>query len=401
MANSREGAFISPIYHLVYGSLQKHKILGAWERCHCQHSCVADHLFKIIHPSILYCGTATDKNPFDVLNYFNTLGKKAKLTTIDLSNTPLLNLDTNSTQPVQASATSLPFVDKSFDYITTDFLLSKMDLESTISTIQEWGRLIKDGGIITTTTILKTESETINSIYQIATTPFFGVHFISRDILKLIFLSSGMDAYFEKAQFDSKPLMYQYPNDSFSFIKAVPLSGKRAEEVETAKTIIHDAGFLYRTIKGCKNLQPLDLEEIVHDMINGNIFLKKTNEGEIIGFVRTLELNNQWMEVGSLYVNEQFRGTPEHFGTNLLMQALDSIHRRKKSAIAFTDSEVVKKMNEKLNGYKTNKLPSNVFLSLLKDRMRNNDAIGHIITTLHTRGIKSVYIFPLTEKELQ
>ncbi|MBI5123779.1 hypothetical protein HZA75_08050, partial [Candidatus Roizmanbacteria bacterium] len=125
MSAERTHAVINPIYHQVYGVLQQFKFLGAWNRCLDQHSAaIREHFFPNKNISVLYCGTATKRNPIDVMAFMKNVGMSPNITTIDLSGKPIDPLDRHEFSPVQANCKSLPFADKSFDYITTDFLLS-------------------------------------------------------------------------------------------------------------------------------------------------------------------------------------------------------------------------------------------------------------------------------------
>lgn len=391
MLNERRGSLVDSYYHNWYGLLQRHNFLGAWERCLQQHGRALQNLNP--NPSVLYCGTATDKNPQDVLTHLKSKQISANLTVIDLSGEPLKSLDSDTFKPTRASALTLPFPNKSFDYITTDFLFSKMDLPSIIATVQEWGRVLKDGGLITTTATLHNDRSIENSIYNV-TTPILGAHFVSEDILNLIFTSAGLNARFQVAEFDKKPYLYQYPDRLMAFIEARPIEPNHHKEVELAQTILKDAISIYDATNSKKNLMPLELEEIIHDISSGNFITKKAGDGEIIGFIRIHQLTDQWVEVGSLYVDPNYRKNDEHYGSKLLEKALDYVQSHKKSSISFTNNQTAMAMCNKNLGRKVRILPLAIIIPLIKERSRNVSTINHVISTLlHEGGVKTSYIF--------
>jgi|SRR3989344_3623016 len=224
MPTEKVTSIVNPLYHSVYEVMQKHRLFGAWERCASQHiSSIHKHLSGREKISILYSGTATHKNPEDVLNLTQNLHRSVSLTTIDLSLKPLISLDRTTFKPVQTDCIALPFADHSFDYITTDFLLSKMHFSTIVSTMSEWGRVIKSDGLITMTAGVKNpQPDFTDKAYDEITHTLYGIHFLPKELLQLIFYSAGLEAKFETAQFDHKPYMYRYFDNLLIFIEARP-----------------------------------------------------------------------------------------------------------------------------------------------------------------------------------
>jgi len=210
------------LYHDIYGFMQNHRLLGAWERVSEQHSRVIEKSFSSNHPvSVLYCGTATNRNPQFVVQTFRQFGILPSIVTIDLSSKPLDLLVEKRLNPVQADSSRLPFANEVFDYITTDFLLSKMPLNAAISTIFEWGRVLRKGGVISTTIgIQQSQDHQQCEFTESLAKLLYGVRFIPKEIFKYIFKMAGFEVNFEQARFDQKPFLYLYPDELLLFVTA-------------------------------------------------------------------------------------------------------------------------------------------------------------------------------------
>lgn len=302
MAIEKERTLVSPIYHDIYGFMQKYNLVGAWERCFIQHTrSIHKHLAGRESISMLYCTTATEKNPKDVFNTLHNLNMRTQITTMDLAIKPISHLDRGIYHPVQAHSAFLPFAGRSFDYITTDFLLSKMSTGDIINTIQEWGRTLKNNGLITLTAGIKhPHSHISDKVYDRITKPLYGIHFLPIEVLRQIFYSARLEARIEKIQFDRKPFMYRYPDDLLVFIEAVPVKD-HDENVRKARMLLHDALFIHQATASEKQLRPLGIEETIKGLMSNEFLIVKTEGDQIFGFIRIADLTENWSEIGSLY----------------------------------------------------------------------------------------------------
>lgn len=392
MAIENARALVSPVYHNIYGFMQKYNLFGAWERCFVQHTrSIQNYLADRKSVSILYCGTATEKNPKDVLNALDNLSIRAQITTMDLAIKPLSRLDHNIYHPVQTHSASLPFADKSFDYITTDFLLSKMNLADIMQTIQEWSRVLKDNGLITLTAGVKhPHLHTFDRLYDRITKPLYGVNFLSIEVLRQLFYSASLELRIEQTRFDKKPFMYRYPDDLLVFIEANPC--KNHEKARKAKMLIDEALFIHHATASEIHLRPLGLEETIQDLMSNNFLIMRTQNNQIFGFIRITDLTEDWSEIGSLYIDPIYRNTHKHYGTDLLQQAIREIKHKNKKAIVFSTNPTVIKTLDKFGAIKLKSLPINLLAPLIKERLGNRETVAKFLwTQLTNRNKKSLY----------
>ncbi|MCL4375117.1 GNAT family N-acetyltransferase [Patescibacteria group bacterium] len=380
-------------YHGIYGFMQDHKLFGAWQRTSNQHiKAIRTHFGAKENASILYCGTATTRNPQNVYEAMMSLGINPLVTTLDLSRKPLMGLDRKTYQPMQANAVSLSFADRSFDYVTTDFLLSKMALESIILTIQEWGRVLNKDGLITTTTgVRQSDINLTNRAYDEITNRIYGIHFLPIELLRQIFYSAGLEVRFEKAKFDVKPFMYRYPDEFLVFIEAKPIKSENVDMVEKAKELIRDGLLIYKATLSDPHLRPLGFEEILIDLINNKFIVSRQENGELLGFIRIQEMSGNWYEIGSLYINPLYRNTPHHYGSSLLTQAVSVVKQKGGQAIVFSNNQSIINMLEKFGATKQKIIPMGLLLPFIITRLAHSKNVGDFISSTINKRDRSIY----------
>ncbi|MBI5123682.1 hypothetical protein HZA75_07525 [Candidatus Roizmanbacteria bacterium] len=150
-------------------------------------------------------------------------------------------------------------------------------MQSVISTVQEWGRVIKNSGLITLTVGLTHGQLKITDNFYKAATPLYGIHFLSKETLRLIFQSAELEVKFGIARFDQKPHLYLYPNNLLMFLEAWPLGDKNQQNAENAQMLLSDAKFIYDTILSEKHLTPVGLEEIIRGILARDFVIKKSS----------------------------------------------------------------------------------------------------------------------------
>ncbi len=394
MIAEREGSFIAPVYHNIYNFMQDRKLFGAWQRTAHQHErAIKEHLGSREKISVLYCGTATSKNPCAVNRTIQNLGLQASITTMDLSGKPLLDLNKGVYEPVQANSASLPYAERSFDYITTDFLLSKMMPSTIISTIQEWGRVLKDDGLITMTTGVKIpDANPAEHIYDQITNGLYGIHFLSMEVLRQIFYSAGLELKSEQAQFDVKPFMYRYPDNLLVFAVARPVQPESSELAKTARVFIKDTLSIKAATYSDVHLRPLGIEETIDGLMGKNFITLREEGGQMFGFIRVQKLTNNWFEIGSLYIEPFHRKTAQHYGSGLLLRALNVIKKRDGKVIVFSDNHIVTRTLEEAGAIKQKMVPMELLLPLLKNRIGSRETSKDFVAkTLSLQNRKSIY----------
>lgn len=197
-------------YHLMYRPAQRIGLLGKWSLAEEAHlRSISSLKPDITRPvRLMLCGTATEINPADLQKALRQTNiPDGQIVTVDLSFGPLNSTD-RTLRPVQADARRTPFLESSFDVITTDFLLNIFDLSTLIEVAQSWGSALKDGGIVTTTVYTEKKNSFARRIYEAGASRLGYKFFYSREILQLIFESAGLGVSLERSKLAKRPWFY-------------------------------------------------------------------------------------------------------------------------------------------------------------------------------------------------
>lgn len=211
------------IYHPAYEIMQPISILGRWDLSRHQHLAVLTQARpKKGHVRTLYVGTATAQNPIDVRNALSESGYDPHITVVDICARPLNTVLKKSSEfsVVLADAAALPLADKSFDFITSDFLLNmgKPDVNAVI--IRELSRVLVDDGVISMTVF--TEENRRKNLQAFLINRFGNKHFMSNQDWLNLFKNAGFDLELISYCVDKKPLLYH--SNEFTQIVATKCS---------------------------------------------------------------------------------------------------------------------------------------------------------------------------------
>jgi SAM-dependent methyltransferase len=111
-------------------------------------------------PQILLCGTASPSTTVTFARFVKQHNSMASVDVLDISPYSLSqsesflrtcqDLDQTKVSFVEGDALHTPFADERFDWIETDFFIQFFSPEEKVTLFQEWYRVLKPGGIITT-----------------------------------------------------------------------------------------------------------------------------------------------------------------------------------------------------------------------------------------------------------
>ncbi len=111
-------------------------------------------------PHILLCGTASPYTTLTFARFVKQHNSMARIDVLDISPYSLSQSeqflkscrDINHTNIsfVEGNALHMPFADERFDWIETDFFIQFFPSEEKVTLFQEWYRVLKPGGILTT-----------------------------------------------------------------------------------------------------------------------------------------------------------------------------------------------------------------------------------------------------------
>jgi len=142
-----------------HNPLWKKNLRWAYQRC-------IDDLGKINHcPNFskknftaLLCGTSGEKTSSIFVNFVLSKNKNAKIIILDISETQLVKSKSVLTKQfpkanikyVKADAKNTEIKTASIDYIETDGFLEYFDADGLLLLLNEWKRLLSNGGFVTT-----------------------------------------------------------------------------------------------------------------------------------------------------------------------------------------------------------------------------------------------------------
>lgn len=355
----KEGSF----YHRVYPLAQRVNALGAWNITEAQHIDTLKDSVTTTDPVVLYCGTATGRNPIDAQRALSENGYAASMVTMDLSSYPLRQMHDGQYR-VQASATQLPFPDKAFDVITTDFLTNMVSLESLREIAKEWSRVLKEDGIISTNTFLSKPSLEFDSLYQRFLRGFAGKKFCTQEALEIALQCEGLKTVCTGYEFSQKP--YLYPDSPYHLKISQMNENEREERMQEAQQIWRDAQNISAVTKQESNLTPRQMSEVITDIVHGNYIFDRDDDG-IRAFGRSKPLTADWYELGPAYVRPDARGNG--LGRKLVADRLALLEG--KNMVTFTNNPITVRLFESYGFVRSGmgRLPANVLRVIRDDRI--------------------------------
>lgn len=370
------------LYHFPYEFAQSHNLVGGWETARDHHMEKVAGVVSDEKPRVLYCGTATKRNPRDLDHAFREKGYSPHVTTVDIASYSIKNV----ANAVQADARCLPFGDESFDVITTDFLMNMLDFDSARRIVQEWGRVLRGDGIITTTAFLDRKESNLKELYKTFLENNAGKHFISQSTAQILFESADLVPSFTEREFPKKPLLYY----SHSFTHITAEKAKTEEDQKhsrKAREILAVSQEISDITRDTHALAPRTVEEVVDDVVLGNVIIKKDDE-KLVGFGRKQKANENWSEIGSVYVAPDKRG--RGIGKEIVDDLISSVEG---NAFFVTGNPVVSHLAQQ-RGFckrKFTDLPKEVLIGLVKDRLSNSARGIHTVSAILDGG-KSVWM---------
>lgn len=354
-------------YHLAYPFAQELGFVGAWNLTEDLHMQTTKTTTNSQKPTVLYCGTATARNPQDVDRAFRHHNYDPKITTVDLSSYPLKRLPRNLF-PVRASGTNLPFRDGAFDIITTDFLLNMVNLNVVKQIGREWNRVLKPDGVITTTTYttsshINTDTSYKRFLYGLGIKNFFG-----SQALRIALESEGLHVQLEPYSFSKKP--YLYPDSPHHLVLRKQSLAETVSMTQNAKDIWKSADTISHITRTNPALAPRQISEVIADIVDESYILDQDKQGgELRAFGRRKKLTSTWSELGPIYVQPHSRGLG--FGKDVVRKQL--LSSTDMNFLAFSDSpamiDILARHGFQQEALRT--IPPEVVKSLIEDRLRN------------------------------
>lgn len=111
-------------------------------------------------PQILLCGTASPYTTATFARFVRKRNTRANIAILDISPYALSqsenvlrtsqDIDQTKVSFVEGDALNLPFPDRHFDWIETDFFIQFFSAQEKVTLFKEWYRVLKPGGIVTT-----------------------------------------------------------------------------------------------------------------------------------------------------------------------------------------------------------------------------------------------------------
>ena len=153
-------------YHKSFGKKNIHPLRTALLRFF-YHSCSRlieasgwPNPFSRNTPHILLCGTASPHTTVTFARFVKRRNHAASIDVLDISPYALSqsesllktcqDIDSSNICFVEGDALHMPLPDERFDWIETDFFMQYFSAEEKATLFQEWYRVLKPGGIITT-----------------------------------------------------------------------------------------------------------------------------------------------------------------------------------------------------------------------------------------------------------
>jgi SAM-dependent methyltransferase len=161
-----DNVFRTGKYHKSFGEKHTHLVRKAQLRMFYHTSAHLIHKLGWPDPSakeaphILLCGTASPYTTLTFARFVKQHNSMARIDVLDISPYSLSqseqflkscqDSDSTNVSFVEGNALHLPFADERFDWIETDFFIQFFSPEEKVTLFQEWYRVLKPGGIITT-----------------------------------------------------------------------------------------------------------------------------------------------------------------------------------------------------------------------------------------------------------
>lgn len=215
---------IKELYHLCYEEMQRLNLVGSWRLSEREHLRIINDVLPCGEINVLYDGTATGRNPLNVETALKRQSYTPNIWVIDLTRKPLeqvLKANPTAIKKIQADATCLPFSDKHFDLITTDFLLNMMPSQEGVEVIREMARVLKEDGLISMTLFTQESMKHRSPIVEFV--KLLGHrHFASTDFWQEEFKKAGLNLTINYFKVKNKPFFY--PTDLFPHFIAFPIT---------------------------------------------------------------------------------------------------------------------------------------------------------------------------------
>ena len=359
-------------YHRLYEMAQPLEIVGRWQLSADAHTeILSEHFGDERDICVLYCGTATKRNPIDTEKAISAAGFGTRVTTVDLNSRPLRKLG-REYMPTLADATRLPFAAGEFNVITSDFLFNMMPLSAVDSIVCEWSRVLSESGVISTTVFLaETDKE---NWYTTGLRNIAAKHFFSREALSVVFAAHGFSLRMEDRELSQRPWLYH--SQEYTHITAI----KADDEAQRrqAQKMLALGERMTRVINSESGMAKTDLGEVLTELIRGDFALEFDTNGEVVGWARKLDYANDWSEIGSVWVDVAHRG--QGIALKLTKQLIeDGEQRRWWSA---TENPAMARVLEKCGfAPKTmTYLPLGVLIGVVRERGRVAGRLHQVMT---------------------
>jgi len=127
-----------------------------------------------------------------------------------------------------------------------------------------------------------------------------------------------------------------------------------------------------------KHLAPRTRGEIIKDLIDDRYVVKKDGE-KIVGFARINKIADEWEEIGSVFVDNDYRS--RGLGTSLVKETMQKTSQQYLIGVARGPmSEVI---FQRLGFFEIEirELPINVITGMIKDRVSSGKRLVHLLGT--------------------
>lgn len=127
-------------------------------------------------PQVLLCGTASPYTTRAFARFVSTCSTTASIDVLDISPYALSqsaqflktcrDIDAARISFVEGDALRLPFADERFDWIETDFFIQFFSAQDKATIFQEWYRVLKPGGVVTTRDWLTEKQDFVERVME-------------------------------------------------------------------------------------------------------------------------------------------------------------------------------------------------------------------------------------------
>lgn len=220
---------IQELYNFFYPDMQRVNLVGGWKLSEKEHVRAISEVLPRGEINVFYDGTATGRNPFDTKIALEKAGYTPNIYVVDFAIRPLksiVRMDSPEVEALQADATCLPFSDKKFDFITTDFLLNMVPPQKGAEIIREMARVLKEDGLISMT-VFTHEGMKTRSLMSELIRLLGKKYFASKEFWQETFKKAGLKLTVNYFQVENKPLFYHM--GLFPHFVALPIRTTRVQ----------------------------------------------------------------------------------------------------------------------------------------------------------------------------